>query len=114
MKDFIFFTATFGVAYCLSLLHVGRIYRELGTMLDRKIFPKRWADSILENQKGGPIRIFVHCPACNSFWIAFAASSLWYSPLGSGFPDRLAVSFASVAVTWAVHVILTKLGQYEI
>ena len=114
MKDLIFFLATFGVAYCLTVLYIGRIYREAGTMLDRFLFKRRYDDSIPPAQQGGPIRHYIHCPACNSFLIAFIMSTFWYSPLGSGLPDRLAVSFASVAVTWIVHVVLTKLGQYDI
>jgi len=119
VKDFLFFAAVYGTAASIALLHVGSPVRFLFTLIDTKLFPSLWADFIPASQRGGPIRKLVHCPACLSFWIALAASILVYSPAGHhlGLPviPRVIVdSLASVGIIFCVHVVLTKLGQYDL
>ena len=119
MKDFLFFAAVYGTAASIALLHVGSPVRFLFTLIDTKLFPSSWAEFIPASQRGGPIRKLVHCPACLSFWIALAASILVYSPAGHhlGLPviPRVIVdSLASVGIIFCVHVVLTKLGQYDL
>jgi hypothetical protein len=110
--------AVFGAAYSLTVLGIGALYRSIGTELDQLLFKNQWREAIAPDRRGGLIHKFVHCPACNSFWLSLGAT-FWYCPvnrwvLGPCIVDRLAVSFASVGIVWIIHVILTKLGQYEI
>lgn len=113
MRDFIYFAAVFGLSASLTLLHVGEVYRRPGLWLDRLLFKKRWLQSIPEDKQGGPIKHLVHCPSCTSLWVSIAFSNLWYCPLAGGWMEKGAVGLASVAIVFATHVILTKLGLYE-
>lgn len=119
MRDFLFFAAVYGVAASLAILAVGAPFRMIGIGLDRMLFPHRWADDVGEDRRGGALRIFVHCPACISFWTALVLSWTLYSPskahFGIGLPWSLAVDgLVSVGIIWCVHVAMTKLGQYDL
>ena len=119
MKDLIFVLAVYGTAISLAILSVGAPWRVVGSAIDRLIFPSRWNADVSHDRKGGAIRIFVHCPVCISFWVAALFSWLFYSPsqahLEIGYPWILVVDgLASVGIIWCVHVVMTKLGQYEV
>jgi len=116
MNEFLFFAATYGVAASLAVLGVGGPFRAAGTWLDRKLFKKRWRKRKKEEAPmGGPIRVFVHCPACISFWVGFGLT-FWLNPLEAFWVEivvRLVWSFAAVGVSWVTHTAMTKLGQYQ-
>lgn len=119
MKDFLFFAAVYGMAASLAILAVGAPWRAIGTILDQKLFPHRWADDIPGDKRGGALRIFVHCPACISFWTGVLFSWFVYSPARDHFGCSRILSLpidglASAGIIWCVHVVLTKLGQYEL
>jgi hypothetical protein len=119
MKDFIFFAVIYGAAASLTILSVGSPWRLIGTFIDQKLFPARWVVGIPSNQRGGAIRIFVHCPACVSFWIGALFSWILYSPARTYFeisriPALAVDGLASAGIIWFIHVVLTRLGQYEL
>lgn len=115
MKDFLFYAAVYGAAASIALLHVGYPIRHLAAILDQKLFPSL-ADS---PARGGPIKVLVHCPACLSFWIALIMSTLVYSPSGAHFgiptiPRLLVDSISATGIIFIVHVVMTRLGQYDL
>lgn len=115
MKLFLYFAAAYGAAASLGVLGIGAPFRAAGTWLDRKLFWNRWLVAIPEEERGGPVRTLVHCPACLSFWIGLALS-FWLLPFAGwsagDAADRVIHALAVTGATWAVHVVLTKLGQY--
>lgn len=115
MKLFLFFAAVYGAAASLAVLGFGAWFRSAGVWLDRGLFKTRWVVAIPEEQRGGPIRTFVHCPACLSFWIGLAMT-FWLLPFAGwsagDAAERVVHALAATGVTWVVHVVLTKLGQY--
>lgn len=113
MRDFIYFAAVLGASAILTLLHAGEVYRGLGLWLDRKLFPKRWAETIAENDRGGPIKVLVRCPSCTSFWVSLALSNLWYCPLAGGWGEKGVVALAAVAIVFSWQVLAVKLGLYD-
>ena len=119
MKDLLFFAAVYGMAASLAILAVGSPWRFLGTLLDQKLFPSRWADDIPGDRRGGAVRIFVHCAACISFWSGVLFSWFIYSPAKTYFsihrvPALAVDGLASAGIIWCIHVVLTKLGQYDL
>jgi hypothetical protein len=119
MKDFLFFASVYGAAASLAILTVGSIWRAIGTWADQRLFPYRWTDDIPADRRGGALRTFVHCPACISFWVGVAFSLMIYSPSKAHFGVPLFWSLvvdglSSVGIIWCVHVILTRLGQYDL
>lgn len=119
MKDFLFFAAVYGTAASLAILAIGAPWRATGTWLDMKLFPSRWADDIPGDRRGGAVRIFVHCPACISFWTGVLFSWLVHSPakvhLQIPFASSLVIDgLASAGIIWFIHVVLTRLGQYDL
>lgn len=119
MKDFLFFAAVYGTAASLAILAVGAPFRAFGIWLDQKLFPHRWIVVISEDRRGGAIRIFVHCPACISFWTGVLFSWLVHSPARTHLALPLVSSLiidglASAGIIWCVHVVLTRLGQYDL
>lgn len=119
MKDFLFFAAVYGMSASLGILAIGAPWRAVGVFIDRMLFPSRWTDDIPGDRRGGAVRIFVHCPACISFWTGALFSWLVHSPakthLGIPFVSSLVIDgLASAGIIWCVQVILTKLGQYEL
>lgn len=113
MRDLVFFAAVYGLSISLAVLGIGGPFRAAGTWLDRKLFSKRWLKRTKPEERGGPIHRFVHCPACLAFWAALGGTG-WHAPLGPAWPDRITVALAATGMTWVVHVILYKLGQYEL
>lgn len=119
MRDFLFYSAIGGFCLSLAVLKAGVLWKAVMTWLDMKLFPSRWADSIVPSERGGPLRFFAHCPACISFWISMLVSAFIYGPsrVHLGVPlvvGMLLDGFSSVGIIWFVHVVLTKLGQYEL
>jgi len=119
VKDFIFFAAIYGLSVSLAVLPVGKPWRATGILFDRLVFPNRWLSFLPENERGGLIRIFVHCPACVSFWAGALSSAFIYSParLYLHVDPIVAMAIdglASTGIIWAIHVTLTKLGQYDL
>jgi hypothetical protein len=119
MKDFLFFAAVYGAAASLALFKVGASWRLIGTWIDQRLFPRYWAPAIPPEQRGGPVRGFVHCPVCISFWVAVLFSLEVHSPskihLEAVFPWSLVIDgLASAGIIWCVHVALTRLGQYDL
>lgn len=135
MKDFLFFAAVYGAAASLALLGFGVWWRAAGTWLDRKLFPSWWPPPVeingkfeyityeapdpMAELKGGALRIFVHCPACLSFWIAALGSWRLYSPARAHFGCSPLVAIVidglgAAGIIWCVHVVLTRLGQYNL
>lgn len=119
MKDFLFYSAVGGFAFSLAVLKVGAFWKSALSWLDEVLFPSRWADDLPPGDRGGPLRIFAFCPACISFWTALAVSALVYSPSRTHLGVPLVVGmlldgFSTVVIIWATHVVLTRLGQYEV
>lgn len=110
MKTAFFFLAVYGLAAALTVLGVGALFRTVGSKIDKLVFPWKWVDPA---KQGGPIRMFVHCPACVGFWVALGAT-WWHAPLGPAVADRIVVALVATAFIWMVHVTLTRLGQYEL
>ena len=115
MKDLLFYAAVYGAAASIALLHVGSPIRYLATVIDRRLFPSM-SDS---PARGGPIKVLFHCPACLSFWISLAASIFVYSPAWAHFgvpliPRLIVDSLSSTGIIFCVHVVMTKLGQYDL
>ncbi len=117
MNYFIYFAAAYGFSLTLTLLHWGAWYRGLGMILDRLFCPSKWKDEIPEAERGGPIKVLVHCPACTGFWVSLAMTQWLLPNIGwlnlHDFETRWMHSVSSVGIIWIVHVVLTKLGQYE-
>jgi len=110
---FLFLAGTLGASLALGVLAVGHPFRAAASLLDRFLFPRSWEGG----GQGGPLRMLAHCPACLSFWIALALS-FWIVPFRSWscreIVERILLGLSATAVTWVVHVVLTKLGQYNI
>lgn len=104
MRDFVFFAAVYGAAASLTILHIGAPYRALLTWIDRVLF---------RIEEKGPLKMLAHCPACTGFWLALGAT-FWHSPLGPWWLDRVMVALASTGIIWIVHVILARLGMYDL
>lgn len=117
MNLFIYFAAAYGFSVTLTLLHWGAGYRGLGMILDRLLFPSKWKEEIPADQRGGSLKTLVHCPACTGFWVALGMTA-WLMPdlpwlSFRNFETRWMHSVAASGIIWIVHVVLTRLGQYD-
>lgn len=98
MKLLTFLLIAHGATYIVSL---GRIFRSLRAWLDVHA-PRLGA--------------FVRCPMCFGFWsgFVFALAGFWPRQVAWLLLDAFAAGCAASAFTWAVHVVLRRLGEAEL
>jgi hypothetical protein len=62
--------------------------------------------------------LFVGCPMCVGFWVGFGSSFVLpeICPVhgASWYVEALGNGFASLALCWILHVVLTKLGAEDL
>jgi hypothetical protein len=119
VKFLIFYAAVMGLSWCITILAIGS--------------PLRWLVDLTAKASSGSssaaaddakpltkIQILFRCPACIGFWIAGLLSWFVYSPcLDSGLTRVIILAsvldgLVAVALNWVTHVVLTRLGQYEL
>lgn len=97
----VFILAVYGAAAAITVLRAGA--------------PLRWL--VKSSQE---LSHFLHCPACVGFWIGCAASAFVYA--GPALASSTSFNWLLVLVDglvacgscWIIHVVLCKLGQFEI
>lgn len=97
MRLLTFLLIAHGATYIVSL---GRIFR----------FLREWLD------KHAPrLGAFVRCPMCFGFWSGAVFALLGFWPRQTWLPvDVFAAGCASSAFTWAVYVVLRRLGAADL
>lgn len=123
MRIFLFLLAEMGLSWSITVLAIGAPIRQLfDTLFGRppKLIKGKGGKKKYVEAELTKLQILVRCPACIGFWIALAISKGIYSPcLDSGLTGVIILAsvldgLVAVGVNWVMHVVLTRLGQYDL
>lgn len=110
-----------GLSWSITVLAIGAPIRMLSDLLTlRKTSPGSTAAGSNDAQPLSKIQILFRCPACIGFWVACGLSALVYSPsIDCGLTRVIILAsvldgLVAVALNWVMHVVLTRLGQYDL
>lgn len=121
LKIYLFYLAVMGLSWSITILAVGAPLRWIVDLLTKKKPSPGSATTAPDDEKHPhPLKIFFSCPACVGFWVAYIMSALLYSPaLDCGLTRVIILAsvldgLVAVALNWVMHVVLTRLGQYDL